>query len=208
MKKKVEVEVNYIKKTTSMIIAVIALVIGFALGIGYTSFDKENPSKREYTTTQQNNQPDNGPDHSNDKKNALIENLKKTVQANPQDAKSWMLLGNNYFDTGRPLLAISAYKKYLELDPNNPNVWTDMGVMYRRSNNPSEAISSFNNAIKVDPKHETSRFNKGIVLMHDLNDMEGAIKTWEDLLKTNPSAKTPSGQPLANLIKQYKNTGK
>jgi peroxiredoxin len=47
--------------------------------------------------------------------------------------------------------------------------------MYRRSGQPRKAIENFNKAIAVNPKHETAQFNKGIVLMHDLGDRDGAI---------------------------------
>lgn len=77
--------------------------------------------------------------------------------------------------------AISAYTKSLELHPENPDVWTDLGVMYRRSDQPVEAIKAFDKAIGIDPKHEASHLNKGIVLMHDLYDREGAIQVWEAL---------------------------
>jgi hypothetical protein len=45
--------------------------------------------------------------------------------------------------------------------------------------------------VKIDPRHEISRFNKGIVLMHDLQDQKGALQAWEELVKINPIAKAP-----------------
>ena len=100
--------------------------------------------------------------------------------------------------------SIQAYPKSLEIDPNNANVWTDMGVMYRRSGDPQEAIKSFNKAMEVDPKHEISRMNKGIVLLHDLNDMDGAIRAWEELLKVNPVAMAPTGRSIDEMVQQMK----
>ena len=43
-------------------------------------------------------------------------------------------------------------------------------------------------------------FNKGVVLMHDLNDKPGALASWEALVKVNPNAKAPNGQLVSNLI--------
>jgi hypothetical protein len=34
-----------------------------------------------------------------------------------------------------------------------------------------------------------------------LNDREGAIKAWEELLKINPKAMAPNGQPVSEAIK-------
>ena len=120
---------------------------------------------------------------------------------NPTNADAWKQLGNVYFDTGNSAKAIRAYEKSLELSPGNPNVLTDLGVMYRRNGQPGKALEAFNEAIAIAPSHEQSRFNKGIVLLNDMNDREGAIKAWEDLLKVNPSATAPNGQPLSEAIK-------
>jgi tetratricopeptide (TPR) repeat protein len=76
--------------------------------------------------------------------------------------------------------------------------------MYRRSGNPMEAIRSFDKAIELDPQHEISRMNKGIVLLHDLGDEKGAIRAWEELLKINPLAVSPTGQSVAQMLSRMK----
>jgi len=126
------------------------------------------------------------------------------AKENPDSADTWIRLGNIYFDTARHQLAIEAYEKSLALAPNNANVLTDLGVMYRRSDRPNEAIASFDRAIAVNPKHETARFNKGIVLLHDLGDEKGAIKAWENLVEVNPVAVTPSGISVDEMVTEMK----
>jgi hypothetical protein len=44
--------------------------------------------------------------------------------------------------------------------------------------------------------------------MHDLNDPEGALQAWEELAKVNPSAKSPSGQPIIEPIERFKESMK
>jgi hypothetical protein len=34
-----------------------------------------------------------------------------------------------------------------------------------------------------------------------MNDREGAVKAWEDLLKINPNAMAPNGLPVSEAIK-------
>jgi len=100
--------------------------------------------------------------------------------------------------------AIMAYNKALELDPNNPNVLTDLGVMYRRKGQPSEAIKAFDKAINIDPRLEPPRFNKGVVMLHDLNDSEGAIKAWEKLVEVNPFARAQGNELVVEVLEKLK----
>jgi tetratricopeptide (TPR) repeat protein len=76
--------------------------------------------------------------------------------------------------------------------------------MFRRSGQPSKAVEKFEQAIAVDPNHETALLNKGIVLVHDLKDRNGAIRTWEKLLKINPVAMAGKNQSVDHLVKHYK----
>jgi len=130
--------------------------------------------------------------------------MEAKTNANPEDAAAWVELGNVYFDSSRPEDAIRAYRKALNLNPDNANAWTDLGVMYRRSGKPREAIKAFDRAAAVDPRHEVSRMNKGIVLLHDLQDIDGAIAAWEELLAINPIAMAPTGRSVDEMIQQLK----
>jgi tetratricopeptide (TPR) repeat protein len=142
-----------------------------------------------------------------EKRNKIMA-LEKQASLNPGNFKIWTQLGNLYFDSNDFKNAIRAYKKSLELNQNNADVWTDLGVMYRRDGQPNEAIKAFDKAIEINPRHEIARFNKGVVLMHDLRDFENAALTWEELLKINPSARAPGGQPLRELVAQLKRSMK
>jgi cytochrome c-type biogenesis protein CcmH/NrfG len=130
--------------------------------------------------------------------------LTAEVQRNPNNTTAWIQLGHVYFDTDQYANAIGAYEKALEQNPDNADILTDLGVMYRRNGQPRKAIEKFDAAIAVDSKHETARFNKGIVLMHDLEDREGAIRTWEKLLEINPLAMAGKDQSVDQLLKHYK----
>ncbi|MCP3953148.1 MAG: tetratricopeptide repeat protein [Desulfobacterales bacterium] len=136
-------------------------------------------------------------------KETRIAMLEKVAAKNPGDGKTWQELGNLYFDTARHADAIEAYNKSLAINPGNTNVLTDLGVMYRRNGQPEKAVASFERAIAADPKHETARFNKGIVLLHDLKDETGALAAWRGLLEINPLAMAPNGQTVDELIKHF-----
>ena len=193
------VEGQYVRKETFWLATLLALAVGFFGGVMFAIFKSDNvavPGQRQAQVPQT---PAPDPGRLN-----MIAALEKETRDNPANAKAWIELGNSYFDAGQNEKSIQAYRQALDIDPNNANVWTDMGVMYRRSGNPQEALKSFDKAIEVDTKHEVSRMNKGIVLLHDMNDMDGAIKAWEDLLAVNPVATAPNGQSIDQMIQQMK----
>jgi len=191
-------ENNFVKKETMMVVALIALVVGFLGGIFYSAI-QSGPTGSVQTTSappQQQQQPG----MSNEQARAILD-LEQEVAVNPTNVNAWTQLGHVYFDTNNPPKAIRAYEKSLELNPNNPDVLTDLGVMYRRNGQPDKALATFEQAIAVAPNHEQSRFNKGVVLRYDMNDVEGARKAWEELLKINPNALAPNGIPVSEAIK-------
>jgi len=206
MKKVEQVEVEYVRKTTAMLIAVICLAAGFAVGVMYTNLDSDKekssivrnvpspPVNNTTTTTTTTAQQINNM--------SLIEQLEKVVASDPGNTDALAQLGHAYFDTNQYTRAIEAYKKYLELKPDDADIWTDMGVMHRRRGEPVEALRAFDKAMEVDPGHQQSRFNKGVVLLSDQNDRDAAVKIWQELVEINPSAKAPNGRPIRELIKE------
>ena len=201
MSKEREKKEGYVKKETLLIVSVIMLIIGFIGGVAVTIY-KSGPAipvqQRANDNTKEETQP------LSDEMAAKMVELEKKTTANPEDVVAWTELGHLYFDSNNYDKAIKAYRKSLDLNPDNADVWTDLGVMYRKAGNPKEAIKCFDKAIELNPKHEIARFNKGIVLMHDLNDVAGAVKAWEELVKINPDVKTPGGMSIKDMIQRFK----
>jgi cytochrome c-type biogenesis protein CcmH/NrfG len=189
-------EGNYVRKETFLIVTLLALAVGFFGGVVFTVFKSDSKAPVPSTPVQTGTPAPAGSDR--------IATLERETQASPGNANAWIELGNAYFDSNQFEASIGAYRKSLELNPNNANVWTDMGVMYRRGGKPEEAIKAFDQAIATDPKHEVSRMNKGIVLLHDLNDFDGAIRAWEGLLEVNPVAMAPNGVSIDQMVVQLK----
>jgi len=195
---------DYVKKNTMLLAAFICLAVGFLGGVVFSAYKSGSGVPMPASMPQQSQQPQQQAAQeetiTEDQARRILA-LEKEVSANPDNADAWTQLGNLYFDTNNFESAIRSYKKSLALKPNNANVQTDLGVMYRRAGQPKEAIKAFEKAIQIDPKHEIARFNTGIVFLHDLNNREGALKAWQDLVDINPAAMTPGGKPLADLIK-------
>jgi tetratricopeptide (TPR) repeat protein len=193
-----------IKKDSLLMYIAIAFIAGFLAGAAFSVY-KMGPSQNPAVS----GQPQGGPsteqqEQMSAQQTEAITHLEAEVTANPDKFSSWTQLGNLYYDTGQYQSAIKAYEKSLELHSGDGNIWTDLGVMYRRTKNPQKAIESFNKAIEIEPTHETSRFNKGIVLLYDLNDSDGAIAAWEELLRINPEAKAANGTHIHNIVDQIK----
>jgi cytochrome c-type biogenesis protein CcmH/NrfG len=176
----------------------VIFVFGFLSGIAFTVYKGGSPKSTSSTVAE------GQPQTQNDETRQAIINMEAEVTANPENFQSWIRLGHLYYDSDQPEKAISAYNKSLKFHSGDANLLTDLGVMYRRVKQPEKAIELFNMAIQKDPNHQPSRFNKGIVLMYDLNDPQGAIASWEELLSLNPQAKTVNGQPIREFVDQIK----
>jgi len=196
------INAQYVRKEMFWLVTLLALAVGFFGGVMFAIFKSDSADVPRQPRAQAPSAQVADSGTSN-----MIAALEKETRQNPRNVKAWVELGNSYFDTDQYDKAIQAYGKYLEINPDNANVWTDMGVMYRRSGNPQEAIKAFDRAIEVDPRHEVSRLNKGIVFLHDLKDVGGAINAWEGLLEINPIAMAPTGQSVDEMVQQLKKQG-
>ncbi len=188
-----------VKQDFMIIVALVTLVVGFLIGVIFSSA-QSTKVKPQVAQQQQSLPPGQQAQGITPAQANQILSLENEVAANPQNLEAWTNLGHVYFDTQRFSKAIFAYNKSLELNPNNPDVWTDLGVMYRRNKQFNEAINAFDRATSLSPTHEQSRFNKGIVLLYDLNDKAAARQAWQELLTINPVALAPNGQTVKELL--------
>jgi len=200
---------GYVKTENLMLSILIALAVGFVAGVVFSIYRSPDiappPGAGEGAggMPPQSQPQAQGPAPLTPEKRAEIEGLKAMAAKTPDNAETWIQLGHIYFDTGQSTEAITAYEKALAITPNDANLLTDLGVMYRRTKQPQKAIEKFDQAVRVDRRHEIARFNKGIVLLHDLNDTEGALAAWQELVAINPNAKAPGGLTVQELIKRF-----
>lgn len=199
MKKTEQVEVKYIKLSNAFLLAFICLVLGFIGGNVYSVY-KAGPDSGFSSISMPNPSAGRPAAVPTDRIAALV----KETTADPGNMAAWMELGNLYFDSDQADKAISAYTRYIEINPKNPDVWTDLGVMYREVGQSPKALDCFEEAMRLDPRHEQSRFNKGIVLMHDMKDAAAAVEAWKNLERINPLFTAPNGQTIRDLIARAK----
>jgi len=177
------------KKETVILVVVIAFLVGFITGATVAILKGTKSVERPVVVQEPQMAPvpvPKGPDPIETA--SKIQSLKEIVKKDPKNLPAWIELGNLYFDSGQPKEAIEAYRQYLTVKPDNSDVRTDMGIMYRALGEFDRAIEEFKKAAQSDPKHINSRYNIGIVLLHDKGDIKGAIKAWEDYLRVDPNS--------------------
>jgi len=194
---------NTMTKTDSkgqIITCCIIFILGFLSGVAFTVYKSSSLPTSTNNTAKENPLPQ----PHNEESHKAIANLEAQVTTDPTNFQAWRHLGDLYYDTDQAAKAIAAYNKSLTLDKGDANLRTDLGVMYRKDKQPAKAIEMFDLAIQEDPKHLPSRYNKGIVLLYDLQDPTGAIASWETMLQIDPQVQTPNGLTIRDLIKQIK----
>ncbi len=180
------------KKETVILIVVIAFLVGFIAGATVAVL-RGTKGAEKTALVQPQMAPPGAPVSAPPARNPVeaaseIQGLKEIVKKDPKNLSAWVELGNLYFDTDQPQEAIDAYGHYLAVKPDNADVRTDMGIMYRKLGQYDRALDEFRKAAQSDPKHVNSRYNIGLVLLHDKHDIKGAIKAWEDYLKVDPNS--------------------
>jgi cytochrome c-type biogenesis protein CcmH/NrfG len=195
------------KKEAVILAVVIAFIVGFISGatVAILKGKKDTPRPAMVQQPQmppQGAMPPESQAPSPAEVAAKVGALKEIVKKDPKNASAWVELGNLYFDSNQAQEAIQAYQQSLALNPDNADVRTDLGIMYRKLGEFDKALDEFKKAAKIDPKHINSRYNIGIVLLHDKQDIKGAIQAWEDYLKVDPSSER--GQRLKGQIEKMR----
>jgi cytochrome c-type biogenesis protein CcmH/NrfG len=191
-----------VKKETLYIVALITFGVGFLSGVIYAAFTAPPvPAGFNQAAAPAADQPPQQEDML-----AAIKTLEEVVAKEPGNYEAWVRLGNNYFDTDQPDKAIAAYDTALAIHNGSPDVWTDLGIMYRRTGRFDQAIESFDQAAQRDPSHAMSRFNKGIVLLHDFNDPAGAVAAWQEVLAIDPTITLKDGRRLSDWVAELQAT--
>jgi cytochrome c-type biogenesis protein CcmH/NrfG len=184
------------------IIYSLIFIIGFISGVAFSVYKGNLPGPGQ-TAPGSGEAQGQAPGQTAEMRQAIL-TLEAEVTKNPQNYQAWTHLGNLYYDADQPEKAIAAYSKSLELHQGDANILTDLGVMYRQARQPKKAVEQFDRAMREDPTHLPSRYNKGIVLLYDLQDPQGAIASWQEMLAIDPKAKAGTGESIRDLIDRVK----
>ena len=92
--------------------------------------------------------------------------------------KEGLTAGVVYFEQ-----AVEVYKKILELEPENVDIRIDMAVAAYYAGDNDLTRETFRAAIAQDPFHPYAHFGYGFFLYHAMEDVVGAISSWEKVLE-------------------------
>lgn len=80
--------------------------------------------------------------------------------------------------------AINFYTRALKLYPQHYGAWYNLGNIYVVYEDYYSAVDAYENAFEHNPKMMVARMNYGIVSAEKLGDFDGAIKQYDEILKT------------------------
>ncbi len=110
---------------------------------------------------------------------------RKKVQANPEDPKGLIELGNQYAEVGDYGNAVLCYRDALRLDASNATVLKDLGGVLHFLKRNEEAKRSLHLALKLDPALTEAWRNLGVIHA-DEKEWETAIECFEHCIALDP----------------------
>ena len=131
---------------------------------------------------------------------AEIQELEKSVAANPDNMSLTLQLANSFHDALLYEKAIPYYKTYLIMNPKDADARVDMGICYKELGNFAEAKNEMKTALSYVPNHLNAHFNLGIVFLSEGNLTES--NTWfKKTVALNPASEV--GKRAQQLISQH-----
>lgn len=119
---------------------------------------------------------------------SMIDGLKTRLEANPENAEGWRMLGWSYFSVGRYKESAEAYGKAVALAPGEAlyqSAYGEAQVMAASGFVTPAALKAFDAAISAGADDPRPRFFKGLA-MDQSGDPAGAIDAWIELANSAP----------------------
>ncbi len=116
---------------------------------------------------------------------AQINELKRRLEANPEDFAAAVMLGGMYYQVGMFPQALEFYDIAVSIRPDDPDLLTDSGNVRREMGRHADALERFRQAHEIDPNHWQALFNTVVVATFDLNQMELADTAFAKLETLN-----------------------
>ncbi len=123
----------------------------------------------------------------------MLARLKQRLQQNPDDAKSWFMLGRSYMVLSNYPEAVRAYEALLKLTGEDPTVMLSLAdalAMVQDGNMQGRPAELIRKSLKADPENQTALWMGGVMESQQGNYAQ-AITYWkklESLMADQPEA--------------------
>ena len=124
-----------------------------------------------------------------------IENFRKILDINSQDALVYYNIGNIYREKNDYTSEIDCYRKALLIQPNHVQSYNNMGNAFKAKGDLTTAIEKYKKAIKIKLNFAEAHYNLGVALQ-EKGDISAAIKSYKQACKFKH-----------NYVKAYFNMG-
>jgi len=140
---------------------------------------------------------------------ALVQKLADRMQANPNDAEGWVMLGRSYAAMGRDDEALSAMSKAAKLSPKDAAVLADFADALAVKNGRTlegEPLKLIDRALQIDPTHLKSLVLAGTAAFNRA-DYAKAVSYWDRAIQVGP-AENPMVQMAQSGAAEARERGK
>lgn len=128
--------------------------------------------------------------------------LEAAAESSPEDPSPRAALGELYFGAQRFDQAIPWYEQTLVLNPSDLDASTNLGVSYYYDGQTQRSVETFERALGVDPSHQRALLSLGIVKAFGLQDLDGAIAAWEQVVAIAPES--PEGRAAQDSLNRIR----
>ncbi len=123
-----------------------------------------------------------------------LRDLRAAAARSPKDPAAHLALARALMATDG-VEALKEFRVGAKLDPRNPEPYAYSGWLIRLQGFPDEGLTLIDKAISLRDDYADARFFKGIILLRDKSDPEGAVAQFQRYLVAAP------GSPLAAQVR-------
>ena len=128
------------------------------------------------------------------------EPLLAKLKADPNNSDLLNQVGTLYKATHQFKDAAAYFQKAVDANPKNVAARTDLASCLFYEGDSDGALQQLEKSLTYDPKDANSLFNLGVIRLQAKNDPAGAIKAWQQLLKSNPTLPDDKKTAVQKLI--------
>jgi len=127
---------------------------------------------------------------------AQLRQLRADAKARPSDPAAHLALARALMGNQDGAGALTEFRTAATLDPTNPEPYAYSGWLVRLSGYPDDGLTLIDKAISLNAAYPDARFFRGLILLRDKSDPEGAVTEFRQYLVAAPDS------PLASQVRQ------